>query len=165
MALSADLVIVQAVQGDTDRLAELIRRSFADVAGRFGLTPQNCPKHPSNCTREWIEKDLIRGVGYFILTAGGTDVGCVGVEQALAMTCYMERLAVLPDHRGNGYGTCLARHAIEQAGKGGGSHVGIGIIAADNDLKNFYTSLGFEAGETKNFPHLPFAVAFMSLSL
>ena len=77
----------------------------------------------------------------------------------------MERLAVLPHHRGLGYGTRLASHAISQARKIGASSVGIGIIAADTGLKNFYRALGFEEGETKTFPHLPFAVAFLKVML
>jgi GNAT superfamily N-acetyltransferase len=160
-----EATMLSAGAEDTGRLARIIRRSFADVAARFRLTPENCPKHPSNCTRQWMERDLARGVQYVILTIGDADVGCVGVEQASETTCYMERLAVLPDHRGNGYGTRLARWALHRAGDLGAANVGIGIIAADAGLKRFYESLGFEAGETKTFAHLPFEVAFMSISL
>lgn len=163
--MAANLKIVQSVQGDKDRLAGLIRRSFADVAAQFGLTPQNCPKHPSNCTSAWIEKDMARGVRYFFLQADGLVAGCVGVERASESTCYMERLSVLPEQRGKGYGTRLARHAMTQAGKMGASSVGIGIIAADTGLKRFYADLGFDTGETKTFDHLPFKVTFMHISL
>lgn len=163
MAAHPNLLIVQATETDIDRLSRLIRDSFADVADRFELTPQNCPRHPSNYTREWVERDLRRGVRYFILSAGGVAVGCVGLEKASQATFYMERLAVLPDHRGKGYGTRLARHAISQVRKSGAASVGIGIIAADTGLKAFYKALDFEEGETKTFPHLPFAVAFLKV--
>ena len=161
MTLDDDPVIVPATSADTGRLAEIIRSSFADVAARFGLTPLNCPKHPSNCTQEWIEKDLARGVRYFVLNTGGLAVGCVGVEPASESTCYMERLAVLPAHRGKGYGTRLARQAIQQARALGAAQVGIGIMAVDAGLQRFYNALGFEAGATKTFAHLPFEVMFM----
>jgi len=75
----------------------------------------------------------------------------------------MERLGVLPPHRGQGYGTRLVRHTISQARESGASTMGIGIIAADTGLKDFYKALGFEEGETKTFHHLPFAVAFLKL--
>jgi len=159
------LTIRPAAQTDTICLSEIIRGSFADVARQFALTLRNCPKHPSNCTRQWIERDLARGVNYYILAVNGLDVGCVGVEKASATTCYVERLAVLPEHRGRGHGTRLARYAIQQARERGASTVGIGIIAADTGLKRFYESLGFMAGETKTFAHLPFEVAFMSISV
>ena len=95
--------------------------------------------------------------------AAGAAVGCVGVEQASPVTCYMERLSVLPEHRGNGYGTHLARHAVNRAKEMGATTVGIGIIAADTGLKHFYTTLGFKAGETQSFAHLPFEVAFLTI--
>ena len=197
MATLGKSSIVQAAEKDIDLLSRLIRDSFTDVANRFGLTPQNCPKHPSNYTRDWVETDMERGVRYFILISDGAAVGCVGVEKGSPTTCdrlpendfgkaergrrirntstrdnavqnrylevYLERLAVLPHHRRKGYGTRLARYAMEQARLLGASSVGIGIIAADTGLKDFYKALGFEEGETKTFPHLPFAVAFLSV--
>jgi GNAT superfamily N-acetyltransferase len=165
MPVSNAATIVRATEKEIDLLAGLIRTSFVDVARRFGLTSKNCPKHPSNYTSQWVERDLIRGVQYFILVADGTAAGCVGLEQATPQTCYLERLAVLPEHRGRGLGTHLARHALDQAKALGASQVGIGIIAADTGLKRFYESLGFEAGETKTFAHLPFEVAFMHISV
>jgi len=165
MRRSNNLAIVSATRAETRRLVQIIRAGFADVAVRFDLTAGNCPKHPSNCTWEWIERDLARGVQYVILTADGADVGCVGVERASETACYMERLAVLPAHRGKGHGTRLARHAIQQAKQLGVSTMEIGIIAADTGLQRFYESLGFEFGETKTFAHLPFEVAFMQLAV
>ena len=44
-------------------------RAFRGVAERFGLTDENCPRHASNCTADWIEKDMDRGVTYFVLEA------------------------------------------------------------------------------------------------
>ena len=165
MAPADQASILPADDSDPDRLAGIIRAGFADVAVRFGLTAENCPKHPSNCTWEWIAKDLARGVQYAILTAAGRDIGCVAVERASETTCYMERLAVLPQQRGKGHGTRLARHALERAQALGASTVGIGIIAADKGLRRFYESLGFAAGETKTFAHLPFEVLFMHAAL
>jgi GNAT superfamily N-acetyltransferase len=163
MALSIPHSIVIATLKDAKQLSRLIRDSFADVANRFELTPENCPKHPSNYTREWVERDLARGVRYFILIADGNAVGCVGLEKASPAICYMERLAILPDHRGQGYGTRLAVYAMDQARDLCASTVGIGIIAADTGLKDFYKALGFKEGKTKTFPHLPFAVAFLNV--
>lgn len=195
MASPAKQRIVEASSADITRLAQLIRDSFLEVAGRFKLTPQNCPRHPSNYTSRWVEKDLARGVRYFILIVDNAAVGCVGVEKAPQKTppgrraekpgktehhnrtgrpasddrnvlkdnleVYMERLAVLPQHRGNGYGARLAQHALREAKQMGAAIVGVGIIAADVGLKNFYQALGFEACQTKHFPHLPFQVTFM----
>jgi hypothetical protein len=62
MAIIENPSIVAATKKDIDRLARLIRHSFADVARRFALTPQNCPKHPSNYTPVNGSKVILSGV-------------------------------------------------------------------------------------------------------
>jgi len=41
----------------------------------------------------------------------------------------------------------------------------IGMIATQTDLKRWYQKIGFIKGDTKEFKHLPFPVAFMSYHL
>ena len=64
--------IRRAGSNDIALLASLIQRSFEDVALRFGLTRENCPKHPSNCTPEWVKADMERGVTFFLFLEGNT---------------------------------------------------------------------------------------------
>lgn len=154
-------MIRDATSEDKKELADIIRRSFQDIALRFGLTYDNCPKHPSNCTVQWIESDQTRGVQYFILSHQTGPIGCVGLEMANSTLCYLERLAVLPDMRHKGYGRMLVLHALKRAKELGVSKVGIGIIADQNELKSWYADMGFIHVETKKFEHLPFNVAFM----
>ena len=97
-------MIRSATQKDVELLAEIIREAFRDVALRFALTRDNCPRHPSNCTTDWIAADMARGVQYFILDEDHKPVGCVGVERANTEVCYLERLAVLPEMRGRHFG-------------------------------------------------------------
>jgi GNAT superfamily N-acetyltransferase len=146
-------------------LAELIRSSFRDVAERFGLTLRNCPSHPSNCTAEWIQKDWERGVTFYILENGFGPVGCVALEKASPELCYLERLAVLPAERGQGYGKLLAEHVFSLASAMGTQAVSIAIIAEQSELKQWYEKLGFVEKETKTYPHLPFRVMFMHCDL
>jgi len=73
-------MIKEATLNDRDVLAKLIRDSFHDVARRFSLTKDNCPKHPSNCTSSWIESDISRGVQYYLLCADEAPIGCVAIE-------------------------------------------------------------------------------------
>ena len=69
-----------ACEDDCPALAHLIQLAYKDVALRFGLTPENCPKHPSNCTDAWIRSDLERGVTYSILESGPILVGCAALD-------------------------------------------------------------------------------------
>ena len=147
---------------DAGILAETIRESFREVALRFGLTSENCPRHPSNCTREWIEKDMERGIVYFVIERGSAVAGCVGLELASSGVCYLERLAVVPRERRRGLGKTLVNHVVSEAVNRGAPQVHIGIITEQKELKRWYEGLGFVEGESREFDHLPFRVTFMS---
>lgn len=147
---------------DIDILVDLIRNAFSDVAERFGLTPQNSPTHPSNCRAEWILREMNRCVAYYILENEGRPAGCVALEQINDEVCYLERLAILPDLRRQGFGSALVRHALEQARLLNIFRVQIGIIAEHKELHDWYEKLGFEDLEQKTFPQLVFRVAFMA---
>ena len=146
-------------------MAETIRTSFKDVAKRFGLTQENASRHPSNYREDWIQKDTERGVTYFILEKEDSVAGCVALEVSNPEVCYLERLAVLPDQRCQGFGKALVDYALSQARLLGSHRVSIGIIAEHAELKNWYQHLGFLEEETKEFSHLPFRVTFMSYKL
>ncbi|MCP4752702.1 MAG: GNAT family N-acetyltransferase [Proteobacteria bacterium] len=150
---------------DVAALSDTIGKSYRDVAERFGLTPENCPKHPSNCSDDWIRSDFSRGVSYFILEDEGTPVGCVALEKASRDLCYLERLAVLPESRRRRFGEALVGRVFAEATSWGTNTISIGVIAKQAELKQWYRNLGFVEGETKDFPHLPFSVAFMMCDL
>ena len=109
-----DYVIREAAEADAGLLASLIREAFADVAVRFGLTPENSPTHPSNCTPEWIRSAFAKGIRHFVLETPEGPAGCVALEQANADVCYLERLAVLPAYRRNGFGEALVNYAVDR---------------------------------------------------
>jgi len=157
--------IREADSGDVSLLSGLVRECFHDVAGRFGLTLGNCPKHPSHCTDKWIENDFARAVTYYILESDVMAVGCVAIERASSDLCYLERLGVLPEARRNGFGQALVDHVMSQANRIGAKQISIGIIADDTELKRWYLRIGFVEGETKGFDHLPFPVLFMTYAL
>ena len=146
-------------------ISSIIQDSYRNVAERFNLTSQNCPKHPSNCTEEWIKKDFARGVMYYILENAAIPVGCVALEKANPDLFYLERLAVLPKNRQNGFGKTLVNHVLTIARNVGSKKIGIGIISEQTELKQWYQRIGFIEGETKEFSHLPFLVSFMSYEL
>ncbi len=160
-----DVNIREADRNDIPVLSELVRRAYLDVAERFDLTKENCPKHPSNCTDEWIRGDFERGVRYFILEHGDNPAGCAAIEKANPETCYLERLSVPPEFRENGFGKALLDHILREAETLGAQNVGIGVIAEQTELKRWYEKSGFVRGETKRFEHLPFQVAFMNRPL
>ncbi len=152
-------------QEDIGILTETIRKSFHVVAERFGLTKENASSHPSNCTNNWIRYDMERGVTYFILENENIIAGCVACEKTNDNVCYLERLAVLPEKRNQGFGKALIERVFSKARELGVNYVSIGIIAGHTELKNWYKKLGFIEGETRKFLNLPFMVIFMSYNL
>ncbi len=150
---------------DIDSLERIIRDSFRDVAERFSLTPENCPTHPSFCTEEWVEAALGKGIRFFLAECGNGPCGCVALEVASPEVCYLERLAVLPSYRRRGYGKELVEHVVREAGEGGARSLEIGIIAEQEDLREWYRKLGFIEKGRKHFEHLPFEVLFMAYRL
>lgn len=156
------IVIRNATDEDVSLLTSLVQDSFRDVAERFQLTSENCPKHPSNCNPEWFETALEKGIRYYILEYNRTPCGCVALEHAKPDVCYLERLAVLPQFRGKGFGKALVDYVVNEAKKLGISRVEIGIIAEQTELKEWYERLGFFVTREAEFEHLPFRVGFMA---
>lgn len=157
--------IRRAGKNEVGLISSIVSSAFEDVAVRFSLTAENCPRHPSNCTEEWIRSDMERGVEYFFLAGTDTAVGCVGIEIPNPDLCYIERLSILPEMRQKGRGARLVRYALDHAAKKGVQKVGIGIIAEQDELKKWYEGFGFKETAVKQFPHLPFRVCLMELPL
>lgn len=146
-------------------IVDVLRHACATVAERFGLTPENCPKSPAFYTLERVQADFERGVRYYLLEEGTDIRGCVALEKAKPDACYLERLAVLPECRSQGYGKALVDHALAQARTLGVERVEIGIIAEDTRLADWYRRRGFVETGTRTFDHLPFTVGFMARQL
>jgi GNAT superfamily N-acetyltransferase len=150
---------------DVEVLSNLISRSFRNVAERFGLTPANCPRHPSNCTPAWIAYDLAAGKQYLLLEIAQAPAGCVAIKRSDARTGKIERLAVLPEHRLAGCGRLLLDRALQTLRDMGLARAELAIIADHTDLRDWYVRRGFLPTGTKRFDHLPFAVSFMQRDL
>jgi N-acetylglutamate synthase-like GNAT family acetyltransferase len=156
------MVIRQTTIEDIGILVEILRKAFTPVAERFGLTIENCPNHNAFCSRKKIEEDFVRQKKFFILEENDMPCGCVAIEYAKPGVCYLERLAVLPQHRNKGFGTALVRHIFQQAKNADALSLEIGIMAQDSELQKWYEKLGFIPKTVRKYDHLPFTVAFLA---
>jgi ribosomal protein S18 acetylase RimI-like enzyme len=143
----------------------IIRESFHTVALEFGLTPDNCPSHPSNITFEQLLELKKKDLRFFGLFAQEKQVGFVAIESAVDGLFYFEKLAVLPEYRHCGYGSGLVHFVLDYALKEHGKKVRIGIINEHTVLKEWYQGLGFSQTGARKFSHLPFTVGFMEIKL
>ena len=157
--------IREAKLEDLATIAMLVSESNRDVAVKFGLNVENCPKHPSFCTKSWVEADLARGETYFILEQDSIPIGCVAYENPSAGIAYLNRLSVLPVHRNRGVGARLVQHIVQHARSTSVQTISIGVIGEHTELQRWYRKLCFKDGETKRFPHLPFSVKYMAYAL
>lgn len=159
------MIIREASAKDLTTIAMLVSESNKDIAEKFGLNADNCPKHPSFCTEAWVKSDLARGERYFILEEDSVPIACVAYENPSAGLAYLNRLSVLPPYRNRGIGAHLVKYIIQLAQASSIQTISIGVIGEHSDLQRWYRSLGFIDGETKHFPHLPFSVKYMSYAV
>ena len=157
--------IREAKPEDLAVIAMLVSESNKDVAVKFRLNSENCPKHPSFCTEAWVRADLARGERYFILEENSKAIACVAYERPNEEIAYLNRLSVLPSHRGMGIGARLVQFIVELATSASVKTVSIGVIGEHADLQRWYSKLGFKTGALKRFPHLPFSVQYMAYAL
>ncbi|SDN94060.1 GNAT family N-acetyltransferase [Acetanaerobacterium elongatum] len=157
---------IKAVQdAELDTCANVIRQSFLTVAKDFGLTPENCPSNGAFMKNERLLAEKEKGNLMYALYADDIIVGFAAIGKLPDGTFTIEKLAVLPEYRHNGYGRVLIDYAKEQIKRLGGTKISIGIIEENIVLKNWYMTNGFKSTGTKVFEHLPFTVGFMEYNL
>lgn len=151
---------------DLSEVTEVIRRSFLTVAEELGLTRENAPTNPAFIDDDNLKKSMGRGLKLFSTIQEGTIIACVGIEPSNERDVYyLERLAVLPEHRHRGIGSRVMEYALARIREHGGRRVSIGIIDENERLKAWYSRHGFIEKGRKTFQHLPFTVCFMEREL
>jgi N-acetylglutamate synthase-like GNAT family acetyltransferase len=155
----------KATDKDAQLIAEIVSESNKDVAIKFRLDVNNCPKHPSFYNAGRVKADFNRGEQYFILENGVEVYDCVAIECPNDDALYLNRLSVLPACRQQGYGRNLVEFVIKQAKSASATVISIGIIGEHAELLKWYKKLGFMPTETRRFPHLPFTVQYMTYQI
>ncbi len=145
--------IVPATVNDAGLIAFIVSEANKDIAQQFNINIKNAPKHPSFCTKSWIQSEFERGGTSFLYRDGNSRVG------------YLNRLSVLPEFRHKGIGAALVRHVLDYARIKNVKILSIGIIAHHKLLRNWYLKLGFIEANRQKFDHLPFDVRYMKYEL
>jgi ribosomal protein S18 acetylase RimI-like enzyme len=142
---------------------KVIQDSFSTVANDFGLTIRNCPTNAAFIKEYDLLKMEEKGVDMFGLFERGSQIGFVALEKSSSDPAlfYLEKLAVLPEHRSMGYGRLLMNFALDEVRKNDGKKISIGIINENLKLKKWYIDYGFIELAVKQYPHLPFDVCFL----
>ncbi len=142
--------------------ARVIRDSFITVANEFNITKQNAPTNPAFIEIESLQALKQKGVNMYGAFINNILIGFVAIEKSSENLYFMEKLAVLPEYRHNGFGLRLINFVVETVKEAGGKKISIGIINENTILKDWYIKNGFSESEIKNFSHLPFSVCYLT---
>ncbi len=150
--------IIQAVVGDEQAVADIIRRSFAEQAETLGMRESEFPNYVAFETPRAVADAIRGGETAYLLVYEGKPVGTVRCRIGEGSVGAISRLAVLPEHRGNGYGEALMRHAQNALIKQGVGRIEISIVKKFERLQAFYQMLGYRVLRDALYPSLPFEV-------
>ena len=106
-----------------------------------------------------------KGLSFYGYYLDDRQVGFVAMERADDSLYYLEKLAVLPGYRHNGYGRELVQFVLDTAAARDAKKLSIGIIYEQTVLRDWYKDIGFRETGTRKFEHLPFTVGFMEIDL
>lgn len=145
----------------------IITKSFITVADEFHITPENCPANPAFIPLEKFKSLKTEKTELYLLYFNEIPTGFVAIEESPndPGMYYIEKVAVLPNFRHNKLGEKMMGFAEEKIREKGGKEISLGIINENEQLKNWYKSLGYVENGTKVFSHLPFTVGFMMKAL
>ncbi|MDD2372966.1 MAG: GNAT family N-acetyltransferase [Syntrophomonadaceae bacterium] len=148
-------------EAELSNSVNVIRESFITVANQFKLTRENAPSNAAFIELEDLLKMKEKDIHLFGVFKDEIQIGFFTVERNDNDLCYLNKLAVLPGYRHNGYGKKMLDFVFLYIKRAGGGKISIGIINENLVLKNWYIQSGFTETVIKNYPHLPFEVCLM----
>ena len=139
----------------------VIRKSFITVANEYELTLENAPTNAAFIKFEDLLKMNERDVHIFGVYMDEIQIGFFTIEENANCLYYLNKLAILPYYRHNGYGGKILDFVFNDVKQAGGGIISIGIINNNLVLKNWYIKHGFAETAIKKYPQLPFEVCLM----
>ena len=149
-----------AQAADAAALAELYQLSWAPLRGRVDerMIADQCP------AEDEVESWFRGGFEIYRATLDGRLVGAVRCSFPTG-TCLLDRLAVLPDSRGRGFGKYLAEHAVSRARRAGVSKVWLYASPKLETAVNLFDAIGFRESGRIQAPYWGERAILMEMSL
>mgnify|MGYP001793232690 CR=1 FL=1 len=127
-----------AGNGEADAIAALYIHAWEPLRGKVDdrLISDQTPDG------EEVAAWLRGGFEVFTATLDGVLVGVIRCSFPTG-TCLVDRIAVTPEHNGDGVGRSLVEHAVARARRGGVTKVLVQAVPKLEDIVRLYRALGF----------------------
>ena len=100
----------------------------------------------------------------YILTADGTDIGCIALRKINPVTCEVKRVFLQLPYRGLGLGRLMMERVIDDARQAGYQEMVLDTLPIMTGACGLYRRMGFLPTEKYNDNPLPYAI-YMKLAL
>jgi GNAT superfamily N-acetyltransferase len=165
--VDADLEIRAAGPTEAGLIARIVQESFRAQAEMQGIRADQYPKYVAFTDEAAVLKALEKGHNAALLYHGAEPIG--GIWHALdwndPLLGHVSKLAVLPAHRGWGYGKMLFAYAEDKLRALGAQHARLTCNARLTGLRAYYERLGYRVVKQEPWPTLPFEVLMMEKEL
>jgi ribosomal protein S18 acetylase RimI-like enzyme len=147
---------------DAETVAGIVRESFARQAQLLQLTLATGPTYVAFETAAGVKQRMDSGSHVVLAFRDGEPIGTVSAVLRDDDHGEIMRLAVLPQHRGNGYGKQLMGYAERYLLAEGAAVLEVAIVAQFNKLERYYEGLGYSKRDQRSVASLPFEVLFLA---
>ena len=159
-------VLSQISANETEIVSEIVRQSFKKQAELLELSEETYPNYVAFEKPQAVAKAMQNGELIYILKEKKKPVGTIRFKvEKIFFKGSISRLAVLPEHRKQGYGKMLMDFAENELKKQGVHQVETSIVKRFEGLQAFYQSLGYSVTKDSTYPSLPFEVRHMEKTL
>lgn len=155
------LTIRTATEADAPGVASIIGLSFRKQAELLGISRIEYPNYVAFETDVGVRRRLDSGAHVAMGYCGDEVIGTVTCVRRADELPEISRLAVLPPHRGSGYGRELMTYAENTLAAAGARVVEISIVAKFRRLQDYYERLGYSVRILERASSLPFELAYM----
>ena len=150
---------------DSRLITDILNRSFMTVAMQFNFTKENAPHFVAFIGPDVIENNLKNGLKMYGYSLNDTIIGCAGYSHHKDSAYFIERLAVLPEHRHMGVGRKLMEFAEGKIKEHGGTMAEVHVVDINTILIEWYKKLGYKEIRVDEIKSLPFNSCVMNKEL
>ena len=155
---------IQKVEArDAKLVSDIIGKSFEEQARILQMNEQQYPYYVAFEKPEAVIKAMENGEAVCLLMDSERAIGTIrcNVDNNDSTKGYINRLAVLPQYRKNGYGKLLMDFAEDMLKKCGVMDIEISIVRQFDRLQVFYEMLGYAVTKDVTYSFFPFECRYM----